>query len=149
MNRSPKYSVDVKTIDLATFCIRGSTYGIDLLKIQEVNKLRVFTAVPGAPDYVRGILNLRGRIVTLIDLGHKLGLSETDVDARARNIIVLFEGERIGLLVERISEVIQVPMNHVETPPANINGIQGDHFHGVVKTSDCVIGILNIEKVLE
>jgi len=141
--------IDAKSVDLATFYVRESAYGIDLLKIQEINKLLALTPVPGAPSYVRGILNLRGQIVTVIDLGYKLGLPETHLNDKGRNIIVRFGGENIGLLVEQISEVIRVNIDEVESPPANMNGIQGDFFHGVIETADRLIGILDIEKVLE
>jgi len=140
---------DIKVLDLATFYVRDSVYGIDLLKIQEINKLLVLTPVPGAPPYVRGVLNLRGRIVTVIDLGYKLGLPETRVNRKGRNIIVHSEGEHIGLLVEQIGEVVRVNIEEIEAPPANMNGIPGDFFHGVIKTDDLLIGILDIENVLE
>jgi purine-binding chemotaxis protein CheW len=142
-------NTDIKSLDIATFYVRESVYGIDLLKIQEINKLLVLTPVPGAPSYVRGILNLRGQIVTVIDLGYKLGLPETRVNRKGRNIIARSAGEHIGLLVEEISEVIRVNVEEIEAPPANMNGIQGDFFHGVIKTDDRLIGILDIEKVLE
>ena len=142
-------NTDVKNLDLATFYVRGSVYGIDLLKIQEINKLLILTPVPGAPDYVRGILNLRGQIITVIDLGYKLGLPETRFRRKGRNIIVRSVGENIGLLVEQIAEVLRINIDEVEAPPSNMNGIQGDFFHGVIKTEDLLIGILDIEKVLE
>jgi purine-binding chemotaxis protein CheW len=149
MQPSQHKNTDAESLDLATFYVRGSAYGIDLLKIQEINKLLILTPVPGAPSYVRGILNLRGQIVTVIDLGYKLGLPETIVDAKGRNIIVRSRGEHIGLLVEQISEVIRVNIDEVEAPPANMNGIEGSFFHGVIKTDDRLIGILDIEKVLD
>jgi purine-binding chemotaxis protein CheW len=149
MKELPQSSADLKTVDLATFYVRGSAYGIDLLKIQEINKLTSVTPVPGAPHYVRGILNLRGRIITVIDLSLKLGLSQTRLRETGRNIIVRSSGEQIGLLVEKISEVIRIDVEAVDEPPANMNGIQGDYFHGVIKTADRLVGILDIEKVLE
>lgn len=142
-------NTNIKRLDLATFYVRESAYGIDLLKIQEINKLLVLTPVPGAPAYVRGILNLRGRIVTVIDLGCKLGFPETRSNRKGRNIIVRSAGEHIGLLVEEIREVVRVNVDEIEAPPANMNGIQGDSFHGVIKTDDLLIGILDIERVLE
>lgn len=149
MQLSRQNDTNIKRLDLATFYIRESVYGIDLLKIQEVNKFLALTPVPGASAYVRGILNLRGRIVTVIDLGYKLGLPETRVNRKGRNIIVRSAGEHIGLLVEQISEVVRVNVDEIEVPPANMNGIQGDFFHGVIKTDNLLIGILDIEKVLE
>jgi purine-binding chemotaxis protein CheW len=140
---------DNQNVDLATFYVRGSAYGIDLLKIQEINKLLALTPVPGAPAYVRGILNLRGRIVTVIDLGYKLGLPKTRLTAKGRNIIVRMGGENIGLLVQQIDEMIRVNIREVEAPPVNMNGIRGDYFHGIARTAHRLIGILDIEKVLE
>ena len=96
MQPSRQNNTDIKSLDLATFYVRESAYGIDLLKIQEINKLLVLTPVPGAPAYVRGILNLRGQIVTVIDLGYKLGLPETRVNRKGRNIIARSSGEHIG-----------------------------------------------------
>jgi len=127
MQLSRQNDTNIKRLDLATFYIRESVYGIDLLKIQEVNKFLALTPVPGASAYVRGILNLRGRIVTVIDLGYKLGLPETRVNRKGRNIIVRSAGEHIGLLVEQISEVVRVNVDEIEVPPANMNGIQDYH----------------------
>ena len=137
------------TVDLATFTIGGAAYGIDILKIQEINKLLELTPVPGAPPYVQGILNLRGQIVTVIDLGLKLGLSNTHPENQGRNIIIRSRGEYIGLLVEQISDVVEVTLDEMASPPANMNGIHGEFFHGVIKTIDRLIGILDIEKILD
>lgn len=140
---------DVERVDVATFYLMGSAYGIDLLKIQEINRFLMLTPVPGAPPYVWGIQNLRGRIITVIDLAYRLGLSETRMDRGGRNIIVRSGGEQIGLLVDRIGEVLSIGIDEVEAPPANMNGIQGEYFHGIIKTEDELIGILDIEGVLE
>ena len=145
---SPKHA-GAKTVDLATFYIGEAAYGIDILKIQEINKLLELTPAPGAPPYVQGILNLRGQIVTVIDLGLKLGLSNTCLNEQGRNIIVRSRGECIGLLVEQISDVERVTLDEVDSPPANMNGIHGELFHGVIKTADRLIGILDIEKILD
>jgi purine-binding chemotaxis protein CheW len=118
------------------------------LKVQEINKLIEMTRVPQAPEYVLGILNLRGEIVTIIDLGKKLGLKSTELNHKTRNIIVNSNGEHIGLMVEQISDVIQVEWEKVEPPPANIGDVQGKYFTGVFKTADRLIGILDVEKVL-
>ena len=145
---SPQHA-GAKSLDLATFTIGGAAYGIDILIIQEINKLLELTPVPGALPYVQGILNLRGQIVTVIDLGLKLGLRNTHLNQQGRNIIVRSSGEYIGLLVEQISEVVRVDVNELESPPANMNGVQGEFFHGIIKTEDRLIGILDVEKALD
>ena len=121
---------------------------MDILNVQEINKLMEMTKVPQAPDYVTGILNLRGQIVTVIDLGKKLGLASTDFSESTRNIIVNSDKEYIGLLVSRISDVVEANWEKVEEPPANIGGVQGAFFKGVFKTKDKLIGILDVNKVL-
>lgn len=138
-----------KTIEMATFYVGDSLCGMDILKVQEINKLLDMTAVPMAPDYVKGILNLRGQIVTVIDLGKKLNLSVADTGSETRNVIVHSNGEYIGLLVHRIGDVEQTEKENIEPPPANIGGIQGKYFEGVFKKENSLIGILNVEEILK
>ena len=139
-----------KTVELATFYAGEALCGMDILKIQEINKLLEMTPVPQAPEYVRGILNLRGQIVTVIDLCRKLGLPSVEVDKEeSRNIIVNSGNEYVGLLVERISDVVSAETDSVQPPPANIGGVQGKYFEGVFKTDNSLIGILDAEEVLK
>lgn len=138
-----------KIVELATFYAGEALCGMDILKIQEINKLLDMTPVPQAPDYVKGILNLRGQIVTVIDLCKKLGLPESRINKdESRNIIVNSENEYVGLLVERISDVVRADWEEVQSPPANIGGVQGKYFEGVYKTDNSLIGIVNAEEVL-
>ena len=137
-----------KIVELATFYVGNALCGMDILKVQEINKIMQMTKVPQAPEYVLGILNLRGQIVTIIDLGKKLGLGETDLSQDTRNIIVNSSGGHVGLLVRQISDVVAADMERKERPPANMGGIQGEFFTGVFKTDTELIGILDVDKVL-
>lgn len=137
-----------QSVELATFYVGEALCGMDILNVQEINKLMDMTKVPQSPEFVTGILNLRGQIVTVIDLGKKLGLTSTDLNDATRNIIVNAENEYIGLLVSRISDVVEAEWEKVEEPPANIGGVQGTFFKGVFKTKDRLIGILDVTKVL-
>ena len=141
-------SEQYQSVELATFYVGEALCGMDILNVQEINKLMDMTKVPQSPEYVTGILNLRGQIVTVIDLGKKLGLTSTDMGDATRNIIVNAENEYIGLLVSSISDVVEAKWEKVEEPPANISGVQGAFFKGVFKTKDRLIGILDVTKVL-
>jgi purine-binding chemotaxis protein CheW len=143
-----KITTDKEIIELATFYVGNGLCGMNILKVQEINKLMQMTKVPQAPDYVLGILNLRGQIVTIIDLGKKLGLGETDTTKDPRNIIVNSAGGHVGLLVSKISNVVSADMSKLEQAPANMSGIQGEYFTGVYKTKQNLIGILDIDRVL-
>ena len=135
-------------VELATFYVGDALCGMDILKVQEINKLLEMTKVPQAPEYVMGIINLRGQIVTVIDLGKKLGLAETDLSENSRNIIVNSKSEHVGLMVSSISDVVEAEWEKLEKPPANIGGVQGVFFKGVYKTKDSLIGVLDADRVL-
>ena len=149
MSLSAQNEIHSDTVELASFFVGEALCGMDILKVQEINKLIEMTRVPQAPEYVLGILNLRGEIVTIIDLGKKLGLKSTEISDKTRNIIVNSKGEHIGLMVEKISDVVQAKFEKIEAPPANIGGVQGKYFTGVLKTKDRLVGILDVGKVLE
>lgn len=149
MQHSSNSEQQDRTLELATFYVGDALCGMDILKVQDINKLTEMTNVPQAPDYVKGILNLRGQIVTILDLGKKLGLSETRKGADNRNIIVNSEDEYIGLLVDRISDVVRADVDAIEPPPANIGELQGKYFEGVLKGDNGLIGILKTEEILK
>ena len=135
-------------VELTTFYVGDGLCGMDILNVQEINKHMEITKVPQAPECVMGILNLRGQIVTIIDLCKRLGLPSVENDGGGRNIIVNSDGEYIGLHVQQISDVVQADWESVEPPPANIGGVQGKYFEGVYKTEKSLIGILNVTEVL-
>ena len=136
-------------LEFSTFYVGGALCGINILNIQEINKHFEITKVPQASDYIEGILNLRGRIVTIIDLGRKLGLAPVSKDKDNRNIIVNSEDEHIGLLVDAISDVALAKKDDIEPAPSNIGGMKGKFFQGVLKTEKQLIGILDIDEVLK
>ena len=136
-------------IELATFYVGNALCGMNIINVQEINKLMELTKVPQAPAYVTGILNLRGQIVTIVNLGKKLGLGKTHIGDDPRNIIVHTPGEYIGLLIREISDVVVANPDKIEPAPANMSGIQGSFFTGVYKTEKKLIGILNIDEVLK
>jgi len=146
-----KTTIDASSEDLefSTFYVGGALCGINILNIQEINKHFDITKVPQASDYVEGILNLRGRIVTIIDLGKKLGLAPVNRNIDNRNIIVNSEDEHIGLLVDSISDVAIAKREDIEPAPSNIGGVKGKYFKGVLKTDKHLIGILDIDEVLK
>ena len=142
-------AIKARSTELATFYVGKALCGIDILNIQEINKHFEVTTVPQAAEYVVGVLNLRGRIVTILDLGKKLGLSQIEKDKNNRNIIVRSQDEHIGLMVDSISDVVTADTDRIESSPSNINGLKGKFFQGVLKTETSLIGILDIEEVLK
>lgn len=148
-NPKPKTRSASRIIEVVTFYIKDAVCGLPINHIQEINKLLHLTPVPQAPDYVIGILNLRGQIITVVDLPYKLGLGVGKIDEKNRNIIIRSGQEYIGLLVERIGDVIPVDMGKVEKPPANLVGVKEAFFKGIYKSNDYLIGVLDIDEVLK
>ena len=148
MEQVEQLRTDNSTRELVTFRIGQALCGIDILKVQEINKLRDWTSVPHAPDYVLGILSIRGDIVTVMDLGKRLGLDGCCVDENCRNIIVDSEDEYVGLLVDEIGDVETVNYEQLCSVPANSHGIQSKFIEAVLKTEEKLIAILDTEKLL-
>ncbi len=148
MRSAGNEAIQAEMTELCTFYIGDHQFGIDILKVQEINKNQTITAVPQSQDFILGVMNLRGRIVSVIDLARKLGLSFTVPGKKSRTIIVNSQDEYIGLLVDRIGDVVQIRTGDVASPPANIGGVLGSLTQGVLKTGDGLIGILDVEAVL-
>ncbi len=135
--------------EMVTFYLGNALYGIDILKVQEINKLMDWTPVPHSEAYVLGILSLRGSIVTVLDLGRRLGTTETQIANSSRNIIVKSGNNCMGFLVDGIGDVVTVEQDQIRTAPANVNGVQGKFFDGVLRTDDELIAILDVNELFK
>ncbi len=142
-------AVKGKKTQLVTFLVGGAFCGIDIQRVQEINKPADWTPVPHAPSYVMGIFSLRGKMVTLIDLARKMGIPPSPPGGEARNIIVSAETETIGLRVETVCGVIDLDPEKVSPPPANLGPIQGSYISRVLRTEGRLLAVLDVDKVLE
>jgi purine-binding chemotaxis protein CheW len=133
---------------LATFFVRHTLCALDAAGVQEVIRLGPVTPVPYAPEEVVGIVNLRGRIVTIVDLGLRLGFSRAVAGTDSRVFIIEDRNEFIGLLVDRVDEVVEVEKDDWQAPPANVNAAQARFFRGVCRTRGRVITLLDSSQIL-
>lgn len=138
---------EAKVIELVTFSLGGSMYGIDILKVHEINTVSEWTPVPHAEDYVKGILSLRGSMVTILDLGRKLGLAETEVTEHTRNVIVKSDGHCVGFLVDRIGSITHAHGDQLCEPSAHAQGIEGRYLKGILNTETERVAILDVDEV--
>jgi purine-binding chemotaxis protein CheW len=141
-------AVDHVVREFAVFSAGDSFFGIDIMSVREIIKPGPVTCAPLAPSYVLGVFNLRGQIITVIDLAAKLSLKASDDQKRSRYIVVEFEGEKIGLLIDSVLDVIEAKARMIEKAPASLQMEQGNFFSGVIRMKDRLIGILNLEKLL-
>jgi purine-binding chemotaxis protein CheW len=139
---------DVHSMLLVIFGLGGAWYGLEASQVQEVILVEGNTVVYHAPPYVRGIINLRGKIVTVLDMEIKLGLPSQPVGEDSRILIVAWNHEQVGLLVEVVSEVISLSKEQIESIPLNISEGLSSFLSGVYSHADRLIGILDLDKVL-
>ena len=130
-----------------TFKIDEDLLGIDVLRVREINPGLEITPVPKAPQYVRGLVNLRGETITVFDLGIRLGLVPRDITEASHHVVL--KSQPVGLLVDSIGDMVQCGEHQVEAPPANVGGIEGKYIEGVVRLNSELLVILNTGKILE
>ena len=137
------------TEHLATFFLAGEEYGVDVRLVQEIIRLSEITQVPRSPGFVKGVINLRGRIVPVVDLKRKLGLGEVDERARPARIVVAKLRDRlVGLLVDGASQVLKVPVSTIEGAPEEVVSIDANYIRGVAKLEKRLIILMDLNKVL-
>jgi purine-binding chemotaxis protein CheW len=125
-----------------TFHLDGETYGVDVLQVQEVLRVGDIVPIPGTRDDVLGVINLRGRVVTVIDARRSFGLPSHQPDSQARILIVETQGQVVGLLVDSVSEVIGLAADEVETAPEAGNMPGARYLQGVAhRRGELVIGV--------
>lgn len=137
-----------QTILLATFYVRDALCAVDAAGVQEVIRVGSVTTVHHAPHEVVGVINLRGKIVTLLDIGLILGLGNATRSGDSRVFIIEDNGEFFGLLVDRVGEVFELDARCEEPLPANIPATQARYFSGVFRAAGNVIARLKPEDLL-
>ncbi len=140
--------IELNEVELAIFEVGDITCAIKIDKIQEINKNLEISAVPHAPDYIRGMQNLRGTIITILDLHSRFGLEQKPFNEDMRIIVVENKDEKIGLLVDKMLDVMYADTNDFESPPSNVQGIAGSFFSNIYKMEGKLAAILDIDEIL-
>ena len=142
-------AIDEQQMLLATFFLGDAAFGLDAEQVQEVVRIADITPVHHAPGFVVGVMNLRGRIATVIDLATRLQLGATDVGSNSRILIIEWRGEQIGLLVDRVADAALIDRASIKPAPENVSSVQGRQFKGVCHVDGTLIAVLDTEAVLE
>jgi purine-binding chemotaxis protein CheW len=132
----------------ATFFVDGLFFGVEVLKVQEVIRYQEMTHVPLAPPEIQGLINLRGQIVTALDLRRRLTLAARPQDALPMNVVVRTDDGAVSLLVDEIGDVVEVSEEQFEQPPETIAGVARELIRGVYKLRERLLLILDTEKTI-
>ncbi len=133
---------------LVVFDLAHEAYGVDIGTVREIIRMQDVTSVPHRPDYVSGVINLRGRITPVVDLRKRFNLPETEISRESRIVVVDIDGQDIGMIVDAVTEVLRISSDQIE-PPSNMIAAGGsDYIVGIAKLESQLVLLLDLERVL-
>jgi purine-binding chemotaxis protein CheW len=136
-------NADADWVDYVLFEVGDLLCGMDILAVQEIKKLVNITPVHKASAYVRGVVNMRGQIVTLIDIRQRLGMAKSEARRSFLTIIVPHKNELIGVLVQSVEDIVRAPRDAIDTPPSNMHGVKRQFISGILKRDGALVAIIN------
>ncbi len=135
-------------LQLVSFTIGQEEFGLDIQCIQEINRIVEITRVPNSPEFVSGVINLRGKVIPVIDLRKRFGFPSKESDKNTRIIVVELADMVVGFVVDTVREVIRIPKNIIEPPPAIVAGIGSEYIYAVAKLENRLLILLDLERIL-
>ncbi len=141
-------SSDDEVFQRVTFQLENETYGINVMQVQEILRYSEIAAVPGAPDYVLGIINLRGNVVTVIDTRSRFGLMPAEITDNSRIVIIEAEKQVIGILVDSVAEVVYLKKSEIEDAPHVGTEESSQFIQGVTNRGDGLLILVDLNKLL-
>jgi purine-binding chemotaxis protein CheW len=129
-------------LQLVSFKIANEEFGLDILKVQEIIRLRDLTRVPNLPDFVDGVINLRGQVIPVIGLRRRLGVERAEADKRTRIVVAEVNGHVLGFVVDEVSEVLRISPETVEPPP-QMGNVERKYVQGIGKIEDRLLIVID------
>lgn len=142
-----------ETAQYLTFTLDKELFALDIVKVREVLEFTAITKVPRTPDYMRGVINLRGNVVVVVDLGVRLGKGRSELGKRSSIVLVEVAShgggqQLIGMLVDEVREILEIPTNHLQPPPDFGSQIRTDFIHAMGRVNETFMILLDINHVL-
>ncbi len=138
----------VEELKVIIFKLKSEEYGVDVKQVKSIERMEHITRVPNTPPFVKGVINLRGVVIPIIDLRKRFGLELKDYNESTRIIIINVDEMEVGLIVDAANDVIDIPVSTIEPPPKVVGGVESIYLRGVAKLSDRLLILLNLDKVL-
>lgn len=135
-------------IQLVVFKLGAEEFGVDISQVREIIKTVDITRMPDTPEFVEGVINLRGAITLVMDLRKKLGITSEDFDKDARIVIIELESNIIGMMVDSVAEVLRISSKDIDTETMNASQIGAEYIRGVGKLEDRILILLDLRRVL-
>jgi len=148
-NEEKRSGISDDLLQLVSFNIGSEEFGVDILKVQEINRMVEITKVPQAPHFVEGVINLRGKVIPIVDLRKRFNLDIKEYDKNTRIVVVDINGNIMGMVVDSVSEVLRLPSSTIEPAPEIVTGINSEYIRGVAKLDDRLLIFLDLSKVID
>ncbi|MGO4887759.1 chemotaxis protein CheW [Anaerobacillus sp. MEB173] len=145
MTESSKIMNEMKVI---VFQLKDEEYGVEVEQVRSIERMQYITRVPKTPEFVKGVINLRGVVTPIIELRNRFGIEEVAHTESTRIIIVAVGEMEVGLIVDAANDVIDIPVSAIEPPPEVVGGIEAEYLRGVAKLEKRLLILLNLDKVL-
>ena len=139
---------DIQEIQVASFRLGEDLYAADIMRIKEIIRPQKLTALPKAPSFVEGVINLRGTVIPVVDLRSRFDLPPREITHSTRLLIVKVAGQLLGLVVDDVTEVITVPVKDIKPPPQVASGIGAEYLVGVCLVKESMIMLLNLDRII-
>jgi purine-binding chemotaxis protein CheW len=138
----------METLQVVSFKLGAEEYGVDIDQVQEINRMVSVTHVPRAPQFMEGVINLRGQLIPIIDLRTRFGMPRAEHTKNTRIVVTEIAGKRVGMVVDSVSEVLRVPTGQIEDAPEMLSGVDTEYIRGVGKVEDRLIILLDLARVI-
>lgn len=138
-----------EVLQLVGFTVGEEKFAIDISEVHEINRFEQISRIPDLPDHVMGVIDLRGMVIPVINLAEKLGIQNQDVTKDTRIIVIGLNGDKTGILVDSVSEVIRVSMNNLDRPPSIIQNVNSEYIRGILRKNDQLIVVLDFLRLFK
>jgi purine-binding chemotaxis protein CheW len=135
-------------VKVVSFHLGSEEYGVDIAQVQEIIRMVEITHVPRAPHFMEGVINLRGQLIPIIDLRTRFSMPRVDATKSTRIVVTEIGSKRVGIIVDSVSEVLNIPLEQVEDAPDMIAGVGTEYIQGVGKVGDRLIILLDLTMVI-
>jgi purine-binding chemotaxis protein CheW len=143
-----KTQLSGRTLQVVSFALGSEEYGVDIAQVQEINRMVTITPVPRAPQFMEGVINLRGQLIPIIDLRTRFGMERSERTKNTRIVVTEIGSKRLGMVVDSVSEVLRIPIEQIEDAPDLVAGVDTEYIRGVAKLDARLIIMLNLDRVI-
>lgn len=148
LQTSSENNADHELSQVVSFQLAKEEYGLNIMSVQEIILMGEITQIPEVPSYVRGLINLRGKVIPILDLRIRFGMETVQQNEHTRIIVVNCESYIIGIVVDAVNEVLRIESDQIEPPPKGLSGIDQAYLSGLVKMEKKIMILLDIDKIM-